>query len=296
MEWIDGQTVDVTIREGMTWHDGQPVTLDDVIFSFTAPMGEEVPMYKPFVSRIESIEATGDNTVRFTLNAPYVAFETASLAKINLVPKHIWEPILADLEDKPENAESYQEEIPIGSGPFKYVAWKASEEVILEANPDHFSPPKMDRWVLRFIANPEAVLGMMHSGELNFITFYAGDPQLLIQEVKSDANLTMISTVELGSRFLAYNNRRAPFSDPVFRRALAMTIEKDGVVNGIYKGRAVESDSIVSKSMAYWHNDELTQWTGGVDAARAYLKENGYDWDADGRLMYPEGQVEELGD
>ena len=86
VEWLDSTTVDVTIRQGMKWHDGQPVTIDDVIFSFEAPMGDEAPMYKPFVSVIDSIEATGPYTVRFKLKKPYVPFETSSLAKINLIP------------------------------------------------------------------------------------------------------------------------------------------------------------------------------------------------------------------
>ncbi|MDQ3396622.1 MAG: ABC transporter substrate-binding protein, partial [Deinococcota bacterium] len=84
-EWVDDQTIDVTLRSGMTWHDGQPVTLEDVIFSFEAPMGEEVPMYNPFVSNIASIEAVEDNTVRFTLTAPSAAFLVATLAKVNLI-------------------------------------------------------------------------------------------------------------------------------------------------------------------------------------------------------------------
>ena len=52
--WVDDTTIDVTLRSGMTWHDGEPVTVEDVVFSFEAPMGGEVPMYAPFVSGIES--------------------------------------------------------------------------------------------------------------------------------------------------------------------------------------------------------------------------------------------------
>ena len=294
VEWVDGTTVDITIRQGMKWHDGKPVTVEDVVFSFEAPMGEEAPMYKPFVSRIESVEATGDYAVRFKLKDAYVPFETASLAKINLIPKHIWAPILEDMADKPENAEFYQEDVPIGSGPFKFVAWKPSEEVILEANPDHFAPPKMNRWVLRFVANPEAVLGMMHSGELNFISFYGGDPELLVQEVEKDEKLTLVSTIELGSRFLSYNLRRPPFDDLAFRQACALAIDVDAIVNGIYKRRAVPSDNIVSITFDYWHNPNLPQWEFDLDGAKQLLQENGYEWDSQGRLMYPSGKVETL--
>ncbi len=108
--WEDDTNVVVKLREGMLWHDGEPVTADDLIFSFQAPAGEEAPMYKPFVSRIANIEKVDDLTVRFTLTEPWVAFETASLAKLNLIPKHIWEPILAELADSPDNAESIEED------------------------------------------------------------------------------------------------------------------------------------------------------------------------------------------
>ena len=67
--WVDDKTIDVKLRPGMKWHDGQPVTLDDVIFSFEAPAGDKAPMYKPFVTDIASIEKTGDQTARFTLKA-----------------------------------------------------------------------------------------------------------------------------------------------------------------------------------------------------------------------------------
>ena len=148
-------TVLVKLRAGMMWHDGQPVTSEDVKFSFEAPSGGEVPMYAQFVAAISNIEIVDDLTVRFTLNQPWVAFETASLAKLNLVPKHIWEPILADLAGTDDNAESYQEETPIGSGPFKFVAWEPEETLILEANSEHFSPPKAEQWILRIIPNAE---------------------------------------------------------------------------------------------------------------------------------------------
>src|SRR5574341_242641 len=116
-DWIDSVTLDVTLRRGMKFHDGRPVTVDDVIFSFTAPMGDKVPMYKPFVTIIDKIEKRSDTVIRFTLKEPYAPFLTSTLAKLNIIPKHIWEPVLAGLASKPENAESYQEQVPVGSGP-----------------------------------------------------------------------------------------------------------------------------------------------------------------------------------
>ena len=107
--WVDDKTLDVKLRAGMKWHDGKPVTVDDVIFSFQAPAGDKAPMYKPFVTDIAAIEKTGEQTLRFKLKQPNATFLTATLAKINLIPKHVWEPVLKDLAGKPENAEQLKE-------------------------------------------------------------------------------------------------------------------------------------------------------------------------------------------
>ena len=280
----------------MTWHDGQPVTVDDVIFSFQAPAGEMSPMYKPFVAPIASVTAVGDNQVEFKLTSPFAAFETAGLAKINLIPKHVWEPVFADLQAQGINAQEYQEEVPIGSGPFKFVNWARAQEIILEANPQHFEPPKMGRWILRDMPNVSAALGGLTSGEINFLSEYTGDPELLKQTVDgSGGNLTMVSTIVVGFRFLAPNERRPPLDDPALRRAMATAIGKDQIQNNIYKTYATIADSHVSKALEFWHAPGLPDYaTSDIEGARKILQDAGYSWDDDGFLLYPEGKTETL--
>ena len=292
-EWLDETTIDVTLRNDMTWHDGQPVTVDDVIFSFQAPMGEEVPMYKPFVGNIENVEATGENTLRFTLKEPSAAFLVTTLAKVNLVPKHIWGGILDDLSTKDENAESYQEDMPIGSGPFKFVRWLPSEEVVLEANPDHWSAPKMSRWILRIVPNTEAALGMLRSGELNFLSNYAGDPTVL-EQTAADAPITVVSSTDIGFRFIGFNERRPPFDDPAFRRALSLSVNRTLIAQAAYKGFGVPANSPVSVALPYWNNPEVDNPETGLELAQQILKDAGYTVE-NGKLHYPEGIKETLG-
>lgn len=209
-QWIDQTTIDVTLRAGLKWHDGTPVTLDDVIFSFTAPQGDKAPMYKPFVSNIAGIEKAGERTLRFKLKAPSAPFLVATLSKVNIIPKAVWEKRLADLAGKPETAEKIQEEKPLGSGPFRFVRWLKNEEVLLEANPDHFAAPKASRWILRVVPNTEAALGMFKSGELNFLSDYSGDPKILEALVAETPNLKLVTTIDLGFRYVAMNERRPP--------------------------------------------------------------------------------------
>ena len=293
-DWVDSVTLDVTLRRGMKWHDGRPVTADDVIFSYTAPLGDEVPMYKPFVRNIEKIEKRSDTVIRFVLREPYAPFLIASLSKLNIIPKHIWEPVLADLARKPENAESYQEATPIGSGPFKFVQWKKSEEVVLEAVPDHFAAPKMRRWILRIIPNVEAALGGLRQGQINFLANYSGDPQVLDKMVKENRSLTLVSTMDVGMRFLAFNLRRPPFDNVAFRQALNMATNKKAIRSVVYKGYAAIADSFVSPALEFWYNPELPKWEYNIRAAREHLAKAGFEWDRDGRLLYPAGKSETL--
>jgi peptide/nickel transport system substrate-binding protein len=293
-EWLDETTVEVVLRPGQKWHDGQPLTADDVVFSFQAAMGEEAPMYKPFVSKIADIEKVDDKTLRFHLTEPSAAFLTSSLAKINLIPKHIWEPILTDLAAKPENAESYQEEKPIGSGPFRFVSWKLNEEVVLEANPDHFQKPQMSRWILRIVPNQEAALGMLKSGTMNFLSDYTGDPKVLEALSKEDADISLAATVDIGFRYLAFNNRRPPFDDPAFRRALSFSVPRNLIVGAAFKGFAVPSNSVISPALPFWHNPATDEMQTGLEVAQNILKEAGYTVE-DGVLHYPDGVTETLG-
>ncbi len=156
-------------------HDGKPVTTDDVIYSFEATMGDKAPMYKPFATNIASMEKIGTDGVRFKLKEPNASFLTSTIAKINLIPKHVWEPILTGMAGKPQNAESHQEQQPIGSGPYKVARFKLNEEIVLE-KAAHWNAPKFDRFILRVVPNNEAGLGMLRRGELNFLSDYRAIP------------------------------------------------------------------------------------------------------------------------
>lgn len=287
VEWENDTTVNVKLREGMEWHDGEPVTAEDVKFSFDAPKTGEVPMYEPFVSIIDEIEVLNDLEIKFTLTEPWAAFETASLAKLNIVPEHIWGPILEDLKEKPENAESYQEETPIGSGPFKFNSWSFQEEVVLDANKDHFSAPKMDRWIVRIISNMEAALGMIKNGEINFLATYVGDANLLNDSVEESGNLEMVTSTDLGFSFFAVNHRLEPFNDVAFRKAVQAIMDKEVITDIIWKGYATPANSVVTPTLEFWKNDSITTPTGGVNGAVEILSEAGYEWDEEGKLLKP---------
>ncbi|UFN48922.1 ABC transporter substrate-binding protein [Roseomonas sp. OT10] len=292
---VDPTTVDCTLREGMAFHDGSPVTAEDVVFSFEVPgMGDESPMYKPFVANIASVTATGPRTVRFALKRPDAAFQIAVLAKLNIVPRKLWEPVVKDYLNRPQNLESYVEEKPVGSGPYRFVRSRVNEEVVLEANPNHWAKPKADRWIMRIITNTEATLGAFRRGEVNVIADYYGDPELLKGiAAQMPAMVAIREGVDIGFQFVAFNLRRPPFSDPAFRRALSAAINREMMAGAAWNGQAVPANSLVSPALEFWHDKGIeTRVPGGnFDGAKKLLQEAGYRL-VGNRLHYPPGVKE----
>ncbi len=287
-------TVELTLRPGMKWHDGQPVTIEDAVFSLEAPgYGDKAPMYRPFVANIAKVETTGPMSLRITLKHPDAAFLVSSLSKLNLAPKHIWAPIFEDLKTKPETAESIMEKLPIGSGPFKFVSVNLNDQIVLAANPDHWAKPKVDRWIMRITPNVEATMGAMKSGEMNFLTDYTGDPELLTDLAKSSPDIKLSDSLDIGFRFIAYNERRAPFNDPAFRRALSAAMDRETIAGDAYGGAAVPANSWISPALAFWAEPGIDKKVpgGSIEAAKKMLKDAGYVL-VGGKLHYPAGVKE----
>ena len=303
--WEDPLNVVVTLRAGMTWHDGEPVTSEDAAYTFEAALAgttqtdedgnesfrAEAPDYYPFARNVANIEIIDDLSVRYTLHNPSAAFETSSLAKLNLIPKHVWEPIINDLLTKDDaDVDSIQEDIPIGSGPFKYVAFDVNEFVLLEAFDDHWARPKIDAWLMNVLPNQEATLGQIQSGEMNFLWEWPGDPGVLQDIVNSNESLDLFSAISIGFQYFAFNVRYEPFDDVSFRQAVAHTIPQQFIIDNIYNGFAAPADSFVSAALEYWRQcDDLPAYDQGIDGARQILADAGYSWDDDGRLHYPGG-------
>ena len=287
----DALTIIVKLRDRMLWHDGKPLTADDVMFSFTAPGGDKSPMYKPFVANIAAMEKVDERTIRFKLKTPNASFFTSTLAKVNLIPKHVWEPILSGPLLQGKTAESYQEELPIGSGPFKVLRYKLQEEILLGANPAHWAAPKIDRWILRIVTNAEAAVGMLKRGEVNFLSDYRGDPKILEDLAKSDAAIEVAATIDMGFRFVAPNLRRAPFDDVNFRKALMLAINRNLMAQAAWNGYAVPANSHISAALPFWHKDD--RFKPDLEEAKKILVKAGYRL-VGGRLHYQDGRRETL--
>jgi peptide/nickel transport system substrate-binding protein len=293
-KWTGDTTMEVVVRQGMKFHDGTDVTMEDVLYSYDLPTHKDkTPQFFPFVSNIDKVEQKGPWTIVFTLKTPQASFPTTTLSKINLIPKHVWKPLADGMAGKPDMVENYNEEKHIGSGPFRFVHWRNSEEVMLERNPSHWSAPKMQNWILRIVPNQEATLGMMKTGEMNFLALFTGDPRVLADVPKQSPQITVVTTTDLGFQFLALNLRRAPFDDPAFRRGLSAAVSRKLMAAAAYNGYGEPAGSCVSTALPFWHAADSLIDGGDLKKAATILQDAGYALEG-GALHYPAGKKETL--
>jgi len=168
-----------------------------------------------------------------------------------------------------------------------------NEEIVLEANPTHWAKPKVARWIMRIMPNVEASLGALKSGEINFLADYTGDPQILRDLAKANPNIVISEALDIGFRFLAYNERRPPFDNKAFRRALSAVIDRQLLADDAWGGAAEPSNSWVSPALEAWAAKGIVGKVpgGNLAAAQKFLKDAGFVL-VGGKLHYPAGVKE----
>jgi peptide/nickel transport system substrate-binding protein len=146
---------------------------------------------------------------------------------------------------------------------------------------------------MRIVPNQEATLGMLKTGELNFLAIFTGDPRVLAELPKQAPTIKVVTETDLGFQFLAFNNRRPPFDDPAFRRALSLSVSRPLLVTAAYNGFAEAAGSCVSTALPFWHAKDSLLPSGDLNAAKKILADAGYTLE-DGALHYPAGKKETL--
>lgn len=222
-----------TIRKGVTWHDGKPLTAEDVEFTLNYTVKHRFPTRSNVWEPIERVWREGD-TVVVRLKYPYAAFP-AALAALFIVPKHIWR----NVED-PMTFSNFEN--PIGSGPFMWQERKAGDYVILKANPNYWGgAPKISGVIFKVFGTADAAYIATVKGEIDSMNNLFIPPILLgraIDEVKANPALRLHFRKPIYFQYLTFSLRRYPFSLREFRKALLYAINVSEIVSTVYLGRA----------------------------------------------------------
>lgn len=237
---VDPTTIELTLRQGMKFHDGMEVTAEDVKFTLDYHAQWKAPFFVESLKHLDSVETTGKYGIRLKLKDPYAPFIPNLLGAIFILPKHIWQ----DIPDKVDVSDplNYANEKPIGSGPFKFDYWDRGRELKVTAFKEHFSAPKVDGIIRVVYGSHDAMAAAIEKGECDR-TRYIMKPSLLMDMQKVN-NVVAKGFPNHGFYTLSYHTRRPPLDDPAFRRAIDLVIPRELMIEAILSGFGAPGGSV----------------------------------------------------
>jgi len=252
----DGKTYTFELRRDVTFHDGSPLTADDVVFSFEQYMasGRRRGDFLPFWGTVTKL---GDFTVRFDLTRPWSGWLQYLTKYFAVVPK------TADVENLYNSG--------IGSGPFKLVSFEPDVAAEFEAYDGYFmGEPKQKRIRVVRIADASTQIANLKSGAVDIIS--TAPPKDYAPTVaEPDYDGAMIPSA--GIFYAPLNRQIAPFDNVHLRRAVANAIDREFICNEIYYG-VVTPTSIPAAPNEYWYDEALAKELAyDPDRAKYHLRQ-----------------------
>ncbi len=290
----DGLVYTYTIKDGVKWHDGEPLTAEDIAFTYN--LYKDTPEYAYlngyYTTYFDTIEAKG-NTVVLTLTEAIPNIES-QLVFLYVLPKHIWENV-----DKLE----YENFEMIGSGPFKMKEYAQNEFVHLVANKDHFAtPPKVDEIIFQTFENQDALVQAIKTGQVDMITEM---PNTAVAALKNSENVEVVvgSPLAPGVTDIIFNqleeencpeggicSGHPALRDRNVRLALAHATDKQKIIDVILLGLGSPGLTLIPDGLGVWYNNSLKDYEFDPAKANQILDDAGYeDKDGDGIREMPDG-------
>ena len=294
-EWITDTSFEITLREGLQWSDGTPLTAEDVAYTMNLGATYDAIWFAPMFEYVMSVISIGDRIVRFdfTDSPLYQEFDN-NLYNIPIVPKHLWEGRTE------QDITIGANENPIGSGAYLYDRHESDRNIWIR-NENWWAIdalglyPAPRRIVdIRFSSNNVA-LGSVIKGEVdlsnNFLPGVAGLSDQGIITTYFEGAPYMLSA---NTAVLFLNTTIAPMDDAAFRQALAYAINVDDIVNVAYAQLvAAANPTGLLPSLSDYVDDDLVAdlgWSYDPVTAAQILADNGYeDVDGDGYVEAPDG-------
>jgi len=273
----EGKEIIFHLRKDVRWHDGEPFTSADVEFTYKFMIDDKTPTsYDADFRLVKSFEVIDKYTVKVTYDEPFApALISWSMA---VLPKHLLEG--KDVTKSPLLRE------PVGTGPYKFLEWKAGESITLKANDDYFKGrPYIDRLVTRVIPDTATTFLELLNGAIDMISL---TPLQWTKQTDSNPRFNeqynKYEYLSFGYTYVGYNNTKEPFNDKRVRQALTYASPKADMVKGILFGLGVEANGPY-KPGTIWYNDNVRKYEYNLEKAKALLAEAGWkDTNGDGIL------------
>jgi peptide/nickel transport system substrate-binding protein len=265
----DGLTYTFRLRDDAAWHDGEPFTAADVVFSHQTIMNPDfVPGTRIGHDQVAEISAPDDHTVTMTLAAPYAPF-LLTWADTYIVPEHV----LAEVEDL--NTAEFNSTAPVGTGPFTFQERVAGDHITLQANPNYHGPgPYLDTVIFKYVPDLNVLYTQFQTGEVD-ATGIQGITAENFAEAQTLEGKVIHSEPTGFVEFIYMNHGNPVFQDLAVRQALYAAMDKQNIIDTIYYGVHGPIETYLpTQSWAY--NPDLEPHVFDIAAANAILDEAGW--------------------
>jgi peptide/nickel transport system substrate-binding protein len=258
----DARTWTFTIRRNARFHNGQPVTVDDVKWTYEKIMADAKSPNRAYLTQIDRIEKLNDDQIRFTLKAPFAIFNR-QVSLISILPRKAYEEM---------GAQRFATQA-IGSGPFKVVKWTKDAAVELEANPDYWGgAPKFPKLTFKPVPDASARSAGLLSGALDVVPAL---PPPLIDSLSSRPGVRIERVASNRVIYVGFNPNVPPMNNLKVRQAIDHAIDRETMTAKLLRGLGKPIGQIPSPvTFGYDPTIEPTKYDPAL--ARQLLKEAGY--------------------
>jgi peptide/nickel transport system substrate-binding protein len=269
------------LKSGVTWHDGQPLTAEDVKFTFDTILNPDVnASFRGPVSSIASVDVVDPQTVVFNLSKPFAPLPVMLGYNQAIVPKHL-------LEGQDLNQPVDFLSAPVGSGPFKFKTLSQGSYLEVEANEDYFGGrPNLDGIIFQIITDGNARVAQVRSGDIDFTVI---EPQQ-VEAVSGDSNLQVVEANQVNYYFLAVNHTIPRLQDPKVRQALILALNREAIVETVLKGYGQIASGPIHPSLGEFFTSDVAQYGYDQEQSAALLAEAGWTKGDDGILVNEAGE------
>ena len=254
----DGLTYTFQIKKGIKFHDGKDCTAKDIKYTYEklAGLSGGEALSSTINAVLQKVDTPDDYTVVLTLKQKDAGFLSKATVAI--------------CEEGYENNST----MPIGTGPYKFVAYEPGQKVILEKNENYITRtdrmPSIDKAEFVIMTDENAKLMALKSGTLDIASISAINMSALGDDfitVEGPQNMVQV---------FALNNKIKPLNDLKVRQAICYAIDKEEIINTVVDGNGTRVDSFLSPSMAVYYNDAMTVYNKDLDKAKELLAQAGY--------------------
>jgi peptide/nickel transport system substrate-binding protein len=315
------------IRKGVRWSDGQPFTADDVLFTYEVMKDERVNNSlrdifnegkdadnKQLYPDLQKID---DHTVRFTLHQSNGAF-LDSILNLYLIPKHKWEQSWRDGKFNEAMGVTEDPGNVVGLGPFRLKEFTSGQRVVLERNPYFWKVdkngqrlPYLDRIIFVIAKDFNTITAKFDADEIDLMDRIRAEEFSLVKR-KEGANVKVEDIgVSQDSYWMTLNQnagvnpktgkpfvevwKQKLYRNQKFRQAVSYAIDREGLANTVFAGRAVPLYSFVTPGDKVWYSDNIMKYPYNKELARQMLADIGLkDSNGDGFVEDPEGHTVEI--